>query len=376
MTKKILLLAALVLMATPIVKANNDGEGLTPTADEPTDTPKGSWTTSSTPALKIGEFIYHNWSATGNSQIDITGTFFGNYKYTHPKFVWDNVADLAYGFAWQDLDNSAEDSVGGRFETRRKSNDKIDLTSALSWKAYKDWGASFTANFKSQFGKGYTYEGIGYNAIATEVSSFMAPAYLTTALSFELKKENWSVSLSFLTGKTTFVYNDSLIANGHTYGVIQEDNFNAADPSTFTHAYFALGSYVKGMYLKKDILPNLDLYARAELFYDYKKPKNMGWSDINGWDGVNDPASTKYVLAEEETWADLQNKNWLGKRAFETDLDFELKLDYRFSKHISANFALNLKWDTDFSGMGNWGHWQIYQMAGVQVFFNWKTPKE
>ncbi len=361
------------LLFAPMAMAEGDNNNAT-TSDS-TGTSKGVWTTSSTPALKIGEFIYHNWSATGNSQIDITGTFFGNYKYTHPKFVWDNVADLAYGFAWQDLDNSAEDSVGGRFETRRKSNDKIDLTSALSWKAYKDWGASFTANFKSQFGKGYEYQGIGYNAIATEVSSFMAPGYLTTALSFELKKEHWSVSLSFLTGKTTFVYNDSLIANNYTYGVIQGDDFNVADPSTFTHAYFALGSYVKALYLKKDILPSLDLYARAELFYDYKKPKNMGWSDIDAWDGTADPAATKYTLANEETWADLQGKNWLGKRSFETDLDFELKLDYRFSKHISANFALNLKWDTDFSGMGNWGHWQIYQMAGVQVFFNWKTPK-
>ena len=279
-----------------------------------------------------------------------SSTTTGRPPATHPKFVWDNIADLAYGFAWQDLDNSAEDSVGGRFETRRKSNDKIDLTSALSWKAYKDWGASFTANFKSQFGKGYTYEGIGYNAIATEVSSFMAPGYLTTALSFELKKTDWSVSLSFLTGKTTFVYNDSLIANGYNYGVIQNDDFNAADPSTFTHAYFALGSYV------------------AELFYDYKKPKNMAWGD-------NMATDSKYALAEGEQWTDLQNFNWMKKRGFETDLDFELKLDYRFSKHISANFALNLKWDTDFSGMGNWGHWQIYQMAGVQVFFNWKTPK-
>ena len=200
----------MALLFAPMAMA--EGNTNDAATSDSTSTPKGVWTTSSTPALKIGEFIYHNWSATGNSQIDITGTFFGNYKYTHPKFVWDNIADLAYGFAWQDLDNSAEDSVGGRFETRRKSNDKIDLTSALSWKAYKDWGASFTANFKSQFGKGYTYEGIGYNAIATEVSSFMAPGYLTTALSFELKKTDWSVSLSFLTGKTTFVYNDSLIA--------------------------------------------------------------------------------------------------------------------------------------------------------------------
>lgn len=381
MTKKVLILAAAALMASYTAKADNDNNPvkksdgtnttLKTTDDEP-EKPAGSWTTLSTPALKIGEFIYHNWSATGNSQIDITGTFFGNYKYTHPKYVWDNVVDLAYGYAWQDLDNSAEDSVGGRFETHRKSNDKIDLTSAISWKAYKDWGASFTANFKSQFGKGYTYEGIGYNAIATQVSGFLAPGYLTTALSFEHKKDNWSVSLSFLTGKTTFVIDDSLIVHGNNYGVIQDDGFDATDPTTYDkikHVYFGLGSYVKAMYLKKDILPSLDLYARLELFYDYKKPKNMGWGD-------NMATDSKYTLGADETWADLQDFGWMKKRAFETDLDFELKLDYRFSKYISANFAMNLKWDTDFSGMGNWGHWQIYQMAGVQIFFSWKTPKE
>ena len=329
----------------------------------------GDWSTITTPALKVSEQLFNNWSKSGNSTFDVTSTFFGNYKYTHPKYVWDNIADLAYGYAWQDLEPE-----GVLFETRRKSNDKIDLTSALSWNAYKGWGASLTANLKTQFGDGREYTGIE-DKEGTVVSHFFAPAYLTTALSFEYKKPEWSVALSFLTGKTTFVCNDSLISVGKTYGVIQPDDFDATNPATFTHAYFALGSYVKAQYLKKDILPSLDLYARAELFYDYKKPKNMGWADIDAYDGVVDPASSKYVLSDGETWGDLQDKGWLAKRAFETDLDFELKLDYRFSKHISANLAVNLKWDTDFSGMGKWGHWQVYQMAGVQVFFNWKTPK-
>ena len=374
MTKKVFFLAALALLFSGTAMADNDPilvggiNSLTFMAPADSgDKPQGVWNTSSTPALKIGEVLYHNWSASGNSQIDVTATFFGNYKYTHPKFVWDNIVDLAYGYAWQDLDNSAEDSLGGRFETHRKSVDKIDLTSSLSWKAYKNWGANFSANFKSQFGAGFEYAGAGDNE-GVKVSGFMAPAYLTTALSFEYKRDNWSVSASFLTGKTTFVIDDSLIAQGKTYGVIQDDNFDASDPSTFNHAYFGLGSYVKALYLKKDILPSLDLYARLELFYDYKKPKNMGWGD-------NMATDSKYTLGDEETWQDLQDFGWLKRRAFETDLDFEVKLDYRFSKYISANLAVNLKWDTDFSGMGNWGHWQIYQMAGVQVFFNWKTPQ-
>lgn len=336
----------------------------------------GKWETTSTPALKVSELFLDNWAKSGNSQIDITATFFGNYKFTHPKYVWDNIVDLAYGYAWQDLDNSSADSAGGLFETRRKSNDKIDLTSAISWKAYKDWGASFTANLKTQFGSGYEYKGIGAQQTQKQISNFFAPAYLTTALSFEHKKANWSVSLSFLTGKTTFVCDKALIDSGYTYGVIQEDDFKLADGTLnpdrkYTYHYFGLGSYIKAMYLKKDILPNLDLYARAELFYDYLKPKTMSWDDLS---------KSKYTVALNDDgtpYDDLESikKSWLKKRSFETDLDFEVKLDYRFSTFLSANFLLNLKWDTDFNGIGKWGHWQVYQMAGVQLYFNWKTPK-
>ena len=370
MKKTLTLMAALLCMGAALAQETEATPGLIT---------GGTWSTSSSPAFKLSEFMYNNWSASGNSQIAATATFFGNYKYTHQRFVWDNIADLAYGYTWQDLDNSSADSVGGLFESRRKSTDKIDLTSSLSFKAFKDWGANFTANLKTQFGNGYTYEGIGYNTVETKVSGFMAPGYLTTALSFEHKRENWSVSLSFLTGKTTFVTDDSLIANGLNYGVIQNDK-NYLTTHNYTHAYFALGSYVKAQYLKKDILPNLDLYARLELFYDYKKPSNMAWDkmengDADGGAAYRDADGTYTPVAGEETYADLYGKGWLARRAFETDLDFELKLDYRLSKHIAANFALNLKWDTDFSGMDKFGHWQLYQMAGVQIFFDFKTPK-
>lgn len=360
------LCAAFLLAAVPVM------------AQDTVSKSRGSWTTTSTPALKISESMFNNWSSTGTSQIDLNITFFGNYKYTHPRYVWDNIVDLGFGHAWQDLDNS---SNGGRFESHRKSLDKIDLTSAISWKAYKDWGASFSANLKTQFANGYEYATAGDND-GKLVSGFMAPAYLTTALSFEYKKTDWTVSLSFLTGKTTFVCNDNLIDSGYTYGVIQDKNFYLSDGTlnpnrTYTHAYFGLGSYVKAQYLKKDILPNFDLYARLELFYDYKKPKQMAWSEIEQLaDGtLATPQDCKYQLSDGETWQDLAGKNWLQRRIFETDMDFELKLGYRFSSFIAASFALNLKWDTDFKGMGHWGHLQVYQMAGLEVFFNWKSPK-
>lgn len=376
--KRIITICATLFMVATVAMAQNDAAPA-----------GGTWSTSTTPALKVSEQIFNNWSKAGNSTFDITSSFFGNYKYTHPKYVWDNVVDLAYGYAWQDLDPE-----GVLFETRRKSNDKIDITSALSWNAYKGWGASFTANLKTQFGRGYEYDGVGKAAEETKqlVSDFFAPAYLTTALSFEYKKSDWSVALSFLTGKTTFVCNDWFIINGYNYGVIQNDKDDPKKPfdpekeetyKNIKNAYFALGSYIRAQYLKKDIVPNLDLYARIELFYDYHKPKNMGWKNIDAntkWydDADGTGAKTKYTGVEAQSqdgFERLKGKNWIQRRAFETDLDMEVKLDYRFSSHIAANFALNLKYDTDFSGMGRGGHWQLYQLAGVSLFFNWKTPR-
>ena len=376
--KRIITICATLFMVATVAMAQN--------AAAPAG---GTWSTSTTPALKVSEQIFNNWSKAGNSTFDITSSFFGNYKYTHPKYVLDNVVDLAYGYAWQDLDPE-----GVLFETRRKSNDKIDITSALSWNAYKGWGASFTANLKTQFGRGYEYDGVGKASEETKqlVSDFFAPAYLTTALSFEYKKPDWSVSLSFLTGKTTFVCNDWFIINGYNYGVIQNDKDDPKKPfdpekeetyKNIKNAYFALGSYIRAQYLKKDIVPNLDLYARIELFYDYQKPRNMGWKNIDAntkWydDADGTGAKTKYTGVEAQSqdgFDRLKGKNWIQRRAFETDLDMEVKLDYRFSSHIAANFALNLKYDTDFSGMGRGGHWQLYQLAGVSLFFNWKTPR-
>ena len=374
--KRIITFFAAITMVAAVATAQDDAAA------------GGAWSTSTTPALKVSEQLFNNWSKSGNSTFDVTATFFGNYKYTHPKYVWDNVVDLAYGHAWQDLVPE-----GVLFETRRKSNDKIDLTSALSWNAYKGWGASLTANLKTQFGEGREYTGVE-DKEGTVVSHFFAPAYLTTALSFEYKKPDWSVSLSFLTGKTTFVCNDWFIIDGLNYGVVQNEPddpkkpFDPAKPETYKNiknAYFALGSYIKAQYLKKDVLPNLDVYARIELFYDYSKPKNMGWKSIDAADhfytGVegDNGARTKYTGVErtaEGGFEKLKGMNWLQRRAFETDVDMELKLDYRFSSHIAANFALNLKYDTDFSGMGRGGHWQLYQLAGVQLFFNWKTPQQ
>ncbi len=201
------------------------------TADT-TEKPKGVWTTSTTPALKIDGSYYHNWAAAGINQISFIGTFNGTYKYTHPKYVWDNVVDLAIGSLYQDLDNDSTQRGFAMLEDRRKNDDKIDITTTFSMKPKGPWGLSAMANFKTQFLPGYDYK-TDTNYL---LSSFMAPAYLTTSLAFECKKESWNLTLSFLTGKTTFVLDEDVIAAGQLYGV---------DTTGGKRVYAGLGSYIK-----------------------------------------------------------------------------------------------------------------------------------
>lgn len=332
-------------------------------AEESAQKSKGTWTTSSTPALKIDEAYYNNWSAAGNSQLAITAAFNGTYKYTNGKDFWDNIVDLAFGIHWQDLDGKKTPLL----ESLRKNEDKIDLTSTYSRALKGSWNVNAIANFKTQFYKGYQY---GEDTVL--ISNIMAPAYLTTALGFEYKKEWWNVSLSFLTGRTTFVCSDSLIRSGYNYGVMQDTDYLTT--GHYRHAYFGLGSYVK-FYMKKDIAKNLNLYLRAEVFYDYMKTSNL-----------RREADVRQELIDNNfgTWS--RGRQFAFTLWHEMDFDLEVKLEYRFSSWLAAYAGFQMRYDSDFRSVnessqnvlnkGAMGALQFFQTAGLQVYFNWKTPKE
>ncbi len=320
--------------------------------------PRGTWTTSSTPALKADQSNYQNWSATGISQISMLGTFDGAYRYTAERFTWDNIVNLALGLNWQDLDGDTTQHGFARLESRRKNEDKIDLTSTFSMHLKDPWNLNASANFKTQFYEGYSYK----EGDTLLISNFMAPAYLTTSLGFECKKEFWNLSLSFLTGKTTFLLDERVIDNGQLYGV---------DTTGGCRVYAGLGSYVK-FYFKKDIAKNLNLYTRVEVFYDYRKPTYHDRITAQNPDNFG---------AWPADMIDASNFRKVGYTMLhDTDIDFECKLEYRFSSWLACYAALRLKYDSDFAGtwrfLGNpTSSWQFYQGAGVQIYFNWKTPK-
>ena len=97
------------------------------------------------------------------SNVIITDADLANYKKGNS--TWDNSLDIGYGLLQQ-----GEDKV-------RKTDDKIDFTSKYGQKAFKNWYYAGLLNFKSQMAPGFNYPDD-----STEISRFLAPAYVWVLL--------------------------------------------------------------------------------------------------------------------------------------------------------------------------------------------------
>ncbi|RIJ50698.1 DUF3078 domain-containing protein [Maribellus luteus] len=211
------------------------------------------WTTSGSTTLNFSQVSLTNWAAGGKSSMSAIGMINYAANYKKGKLSWDNTFDFRYGFL-KEKDVKV-----------RKSDDIIDVSSKLGIEAGGNWYYSGLVNFKSQFAKGYKYD--DNNIPVDVISKFMAPAYLKTGLGMDYKNDRLSVLLAPVSGKFTFVLDDSLSAQG-AFGVEKNNNFRAE-----------LGATAKFEY-KHDIMKNVTLNTTLDLFSNYlKDPQNvdMDW---------------------------------------------------------------------------------------------------
>lgn len=205
------------------------------------------WTTSTTATVNFSQVSLTNWAAGGKSSM--SGLFMLNYAaaYKKDKLSWDNSFDLRYGFIKEKGDDA------------RKSDDLIDISSKLGYEAGGNWNYAGMLSFKSQFAPGYDYDAVPKK----EISKFMAPGYLTAALGMDYKTDGLSVFLAPVSGKFTFV-TDQTLADQGAFGV---------DPGKKARA--ELGATVKINYVK-EIMKNVTFDTKLGLFSNYlHKPGNI-----------------------------------------------------------------------------------------------------
>lgn len=271
--KKIATLTIIVLISNVIaaqdatvVDLKKDSEIAIP--KDPKDTIQLVWKKGGNFNLNINQGSLSNWSAGGDKFSFSLNSYLNLYSfYKKNKNSWDNNLDLAFGIV-------QTTSLG-----RRKSSDRIDLTSKYGYALNKHWNLSTLFNLRSQFANGYSYEKDATgNDIRTLTSKSLAPAYVLLSQGLDYKpSSNFSLFISPMTGRWVLVSDTSL---GKLYGLLLGKKVKSE-----------LGAFLSANYTAK-LGKNFTYKTKLDLFSNYKQnPQNV---DVF-WTNVITAKITKYI---------------------------------------------------------------------------------
>lgn len=228
MKKTTLILLAIALSVSGIAQQSSDADTL--------------WKYSGITSLNLSQLSLSNWAAGGDNSLSGNVLVKLSADFDDGKKNWDN--DLILGFG---LIRTGSNPTS-------KSDDQIELSSKLGFKAGEKWLYSALLSYRTQFAAGYDNPG---EDDRVKISNFMSPGYLNLALGMDYKpNEHLSLFLSPISTKFTFVLDEALSALG-TYGL---------DPDQTVRGEF--GAYVKFAY-KQEILKNVGLDTKIDLFSNY-----------------------------------------------------------------------------------------------------------
>lgn len=225
------------------------------------------WKVTGVTSLNFSQLALSNWAAGGDNSLAGNALLKLSADLQDTLHHWDNDLTLGFGLIRQGSDPT------------RKSDDQIILSSKYGYRASGKWYYSALLNFRTQFANGYDNPGDEDRKV---ISNFMAPGYLNISAGMDyIPSEHFSMFISPVAGKLTFVMDDSLSAKG-SFGVDPDKTFRGE-----------FGGYVKFTF-KKEILKNVLLDTRLDLFTNYlENPEKV---DVN-WDLVLNFKVNEYISA-------------------------------------------------------------------------------
>lgn len=246
----ILIILGLLVLASTLQAQESENESSS-------DTTK-YWDFKSHININFSQVALQNWTGGGQNSISATGVFSGEANYQKANHTWENSLEVGYGILRQ-----------GENESFRKSDDYLNLQSKYFHKLNENFEISGVLDFRTAMTQGYNYFTDDQGEEQRElISDFMAPGYLIASVGMDYKpSENVTVTLSPLTGKTTFLLNNTLSGQeGGAYGVKEGEQIRQELGSNL---HIALnGSPFKNVTYKTD----------ANFFSSYKNPSEI---DVN-----------------------------------------------------------------------------------------------
>lgn len=244
-----------------------------------------------------------NWKAGGVNSVALGAFFNGKFNYSKNKMLFDNEIQLQYGVVKNDG------------QSTRKNIDRIFIDSKLGYGISKSWNLFYSINFLSQFDIGNNY---GTDATGKEtqtiISRFMSPAYLTQSLGVEYKPVDF-FSLRFGTGtlRQTFVTDLELYKT-------EPKNYGVPIGKTLRNemAFQFIANF------DKDVLPNLNLKARALIFSNYE---DLAATDVR---------FDANLTAKINKWV---NVNLSGVLLYDQDMDTKIQYSQTLALGFLYTFA-------------------------------------
>lgn len=235
----------------------------------------GEWKLSGVAGVNLSQTALSNWSAGGENAIAGNAYLNGALLRKSGNWLWQNTLVLEYGM-------SKNKSNG-----TQKTNDNINFATQLGYTTNNIWFYTAMADLKTQFYKGYNYPDKSYY-----ISKFFAPAYSNISLGIEYRpKANYSIYLSPVAGKLTFV-NDDYLSDLGSFGVDPGDKFKAE-----------FGAYLKAR-AEQTIMENVKLVTTADFFTSYDD--QFGNVDVN-WDVLISMKINRFLSATLNTTLKYDN---------------------------------------------------------------------
>ena len=149
-------------------------------------------------SLSLNQNTYDNWAPGGDNTFALRGDVFFRHQHKREKFSLDYRFEAKYGLNYIDKKSF-------------KNQDLILFNASTSWALNQNWSYSASANFRTQFAKGYKSR-----TDDTLISDFMAPGTLDLAVGFTFQKPKspFKLNLSPIGGSMTFVLNRELSEQG------------------------------------------------------------------------------------------------------------------------------------------------------------------
>ncbi|AHM62042.1 hypothetical protein D770_18955 [Flammeovirgaceae bacterium 311] len=221
------------------------------------------WTTGGSTGLNFSQVTLNNWAGGGESSISIGSLQKLRANYARGRAIWENKLDLAFGLIRQGDDED---------DNFRKTDDILQLFSQFNHSISSDTNFFVTAqaDFRTQMAAGYEYTEVNGEQRRELISDFLAPGFLLTSLGVTYKRPKvFSVSVSPLTGKFTFVGNERLSDAG-AFGV---------DPGKSMRSEF--GASLTSFF-EKEIFTNATFTTNLSLFSNYQTFSHV---DVN-WEAA------------------------------------------------------------------------------------------